>query len=206
MNMFKKIKENMKGKPRTSFPDDIIELSNILSSGQMVPVRTDIALNGNKEPFLSFLVKTDDDVIKITESNPFINFSYGCLTFNDKKKIFVLYFLLRVNNKEDLTYEMAFSLADESMHQDCKVFAKQRGLQILFSGDTSNSVVTAKLDSLLHHNIEAVISTAEKNTNLDWSRDEFMDCIGFVNDNTTGPTQLWSLLQDNDGFLEVNRP
>ncbi|MEZ8138916.1 hypothetical protein ACED34_25800, partial [Vibrio splendidus] len=40
--------------------------------------------------------------------------------------------------------------------------------------------------------------------NLDWSIEEFMECVGFIQSQTSNPNELWDLLQNAGGFIEIN--
>ncbi|ROQ30366.1 hypothetical protein [Gallaecimonas pentaromativorans] len=198
-DLFRKKEEGDKA----NLPSNIQQLSNSLSKGQMVPIRTDLSLDGKKEAFLSFLIKECDENIELLRDNPNVEVSYGGVTFNFEEKVFVLYLLVRIEEKSEMTYETAFSLSQSEMYEDCEAFSKQNGIQIIVSGEQRNKVIVVKMD-MIHLNIAAVIKLAEDKTSLNWSIEKFMECVGFIQSQTSNPEELWYLLQNAGGFIEVN--
>ncbi|KPM00440.1 hypothetical protein [Vibrio splendidus] len=187
----------------TALPFHVKQLSDSLSIGQMVPIRTDLTLDGAMKPFLSFLVKESDECIGSLRNNPNVEVSFGGVTFNLEKKIFVLYFLVRLDERPEMTYETAFSLAEAEMQEDCETLSNQDGIQVIVSGKSESQVIIVKMESI-HQNVGAVINMTKDITNLDWSIEEFMECVGFIQSQTSNPNELWDLLQNAGGFIEIN--
>lgn len=178
------------------------ELACQLRIGQMVPVRTEMSFDGSQEPFLSFMVKENDELIAALNEKPDIEISYGFVTFDYEEKVFILFMFLRINNQDDLTYETAFSLAEPSVLDDCKVFSEQSGIQVILVGEREYNSIRVKID-LLHHNVAAIIKLASEKSNLDWSMETFMDSLGFIKSQTTSPAELYHYFKRSGGFLEV---
>jgi len=195
---FKKNNEDNK----TDLSPDIQLQSNHLSKGQMVPIRTDLSLGGKEEPFLSFLIKESDESIDLLRHDPYVEVSYGGVTFNFEDNVFVLYLLVKMDEKSDMTYETAFSLSQSEMYEDCEVFSKQDGIQIILAGELRQKIIIVKMDTI-HQSIGALIKLKEKK-GLNWSMEQFMECVNFLQSQTANPEELWDLLQDAGGFLEVN--
>jgi hypothetical protein len=197
-DFFKKNNEDNK----TDLSPDIQLQSNHLSKGQMVPIRTDLSLDGKEEPFLSFLIKESDESIDLLRYDPYVEVSYGGVTFNFEDNVFVLYLLVKMDEKSDMTYETAFSLSQSEMYEDCEVFSKQNGIQIILAGELRQKIIIVKMDTI-HQNIGALIKLKEKK-GLNWSMEQFMECVKFLHSQTANSKELWDLLQDAGGFLEVN--
>ncbi|MEZ8709352.1 hypothetical protein AB6H46_23985, partial [Vibrio alginolyticus] len=136
-------------------------------------------------------------------NNPNVEVSYGGVTFNLEKKIFVLYFLVRLDERPEMTYETAFSLAEAEMQEDCETLSNQDGIQLIVSGKSESQVIIVKMESI-HQNVGAVINMTKDTINLDWSIEEFMECVGFIQSQTSNPNELWDLLQNAGGFIEIN--
>ena len=191
-------------KKTADIPEHFIQFASTLSPGQMVPMRTDMSLEGKKEPFLSFIIKETDEVINHTKYNPVVDISYGCVTFNNEKKIFILFLLIRIDNKPEMTYETAFSLAEDQIYSDCSTLSQQNGIQIMFIGDKEKSVVTTKIAQQFHENIAGCIELAGSKTKLDWSQNEFIKCVNAIYGQAGTPNELWYFLKSKGGFLEVS--
>jgi hypothetical protein len=184
-------------------PIDIKQFSEQLSIGQMVPIRTEMSFDGRKEPFLSFMVKEDDNQIKSLATKPDVEMSYGCVTFDYDKKVFILFMFLRIDDQDDLTYETAFSLAEPVVLNDCNAFSKQKGIQIIFVGELEHNIIRVQLD-MLHADVSAVIKIASEETDLDWSIDSYMSALNYIQSQTSGPSELYDMFKRSGGFLKVN--
>jgi len=179
------------------------QFSDQLSIGQMVPIRTDMSFDGRKEPFLSFMVKEEDNLIKSLATKPDVEMSYGCVTFDNEKKVFILFMFLRVDDQDDLTYETAFSLAEPEVLNDCNVFSNQTGIQIIFVGEREHNIIRVQLD-MLHGNVAAIIEVASKETELDWSMNSFMSSLNYIQSQTAGPSELCDMFKRSGGFINVS--
>jgi hypothetical protein len=184
-------------------PIDIKQFSDQLSIGQMVPIRTEMSFDGKKEPFLSFMVKEEDNLIKSLATKPDVEMSYGCVTFDYEKKVFILFMFLRIDDQDNLTYETAFSLAEPVVLNDCNTFSNQKGIQIIFVGEQEHNIIRVQLD-LLHADVSAVIELASKETDLDWSMDSFMSSLNYIQSQTAGPSELCDMFKRSGGFLNVS--
>ena len=187
-----------------NIPEEFIQFASTLSSGQMIPMRTEMSLEGNKEPFLSFIIKERDKLIRLTKNDPLIDLSYGCVTFKSEKNIFILFLLVRIDGRSEMTYETAFSLSEEQIYSDCSTLSQQSGIQIIFIGDKEKSIVATKVDQLFHQNIAACIEIASSNTKLNWTQNEFIECVNAIYSKASSPNELWHFLEDNGSFLEVS--
>ncbi len=183
-------------------PIDIKQFSEQLSIGQMVPIRTEMSFDGREEPFLSFMVKERDNLIKSLSNKPDVEMSYGCVTFDYEKKIFILFMFLRIDGQDNLTYETAFSLAEPAVLNDCNAFSNQKGIQIILVGEQEYNTIRVQLE-MLHDNVAAVIELASKETDLDWSMDSFMSSLDYIQKQTAGPSELCDMFKNSGGFLKV---
>lgn len=182
-------------------PNNLRIIAKSLKNGQMIPVRTGVGFDDKPSPFLSFLIKYN--AIGDIPKNPTVLLSYGCITIEGVKDIFILFLLVRINDDPNMTYETSFSFAEESMREDCLIFSKQKGVQIICLSDNDKHIIRLNMPLQFHLSIAKSISLARSKMPLKWSRQEFLQAISNVYKVAPTPKDLWNLLQEYDGFLGI---
>lgn len=184
-----------------SVPDEILELADQLTVGQMIPI-TVTTPEEESSPVLSFLIKETDRSIKKLH-NQKIEIIPGCIRFEAEEEIFALYLVIKLEGSDQYSYETAFSLSEENMVKDCGMFANQDILQIIFVGEKETNFVVAKIEHIGLH-FGAIMNHVLESSKCEWPINKFMNCIEIIKEHTVNPAGLFSLLQKNDGFLTVN--
>lgn len=198
--------KNQKNEP-ARIPAPILELSSRLSVGQMIPVRTQKTAGDSSSACISFVIKEDDELLSWLQSRrePLIETSYGVVCFHFERKIFVLFLLVRIEGEAGMTYETGFSLADPNIRNDFQTLVFQDGLQIILCGQEKRRVLDVKTSENFRRSLKGAMNMIKRESDLDWSMDEYMACSNAIKSKTKNQDELWEILREANGFLETRR-
>jgi len=168
-----------------------------MKSGQMIPVPENVDSDR-----ITFLIKEDDYIIEETLNNPQVELQLGHVIFDNNKGLQVLYILCRLSRFTESVYESPFSYLNSHLAGYLLALEGKRRIQLLFSGDTVNSVVNLEIPPF-HVHLDATVSLIKKNKCDSWSKEEFLDRISDIDQIFKSPSELWDAFTENENFLSI---
>lgn len=178
-------------------PKELEDFASSMQAGQMIPI-PETAASQN----ISFLIRETDDVVSRTLANPMVALQAGHITFDNQHQLQILVILCRLSEIKNAVYETPFSCADDDMEQFLLAIEGKKNVQLLFAGDTLNSVVNVELPAF-HRQVDASIQLIKSGKSAGWDRQEFLARIEDMQHITKTTNELWDMLIEHESFLRI---
>lgn len=188
----------------SSVPQNLRNFANRLGYQQLVPMNTGLSPEGIEVPYMSFILREDDETIDEIGQDPIITLIPGLIkvVFGDLLSLPVIYILLRFNDDPSLTYETAFNIAAQEISEDCSTLGSQSSLQIIACGDSTDTVTTVGIKDFSRH-LKATSQLVRKNYDLSYSMNTFMQGIQVIQASFQSPSELWDAFEEHGPLITL---
>lgn len=182
----------------------VLELAKDMDVGQIFSMGTAISVDWGNKPFISFLIKDTDFVIKNIPKDPIIAFDHATITVkgNNIKDVFILFVLVRINNNQNTQYTIPFSLAN-TMLEDVLTLSEQSRMQIVICGESEMQCVRVITPKIFRLGINARIGIASSKVLLNWSQQDFLQALKIVFSQVEAPSKIWEFLEENNKSVDI---
>lgn len=190
----------------TQLPQFLEEFAKQLPFRALLPFRGGLSPEEGGGDFVALITRDSDEVIRDLDDDPLIEAAplrTKCIiALTEPKEVWMMHVLLRVTGKVQLSYDVAFDLADPFERRNAEVFAHQNLIELVMVGESTSTVLHASLEPF-HHHLQAILGVAQRECSFQWTREEFAAALNELHALSAGPNGLWHLFSHYGSCVEI---